>query len=295
MLEPVFDSLISVPRGLVYVALGLVMLYVAKLVRDLLTRHPIDEEVIQKQNRAEALRLSGYLFGVILVFSGATFHPGGWVIVSQDLGFNQQFGLDVLKVALYTLAGIVALNLVRLLMDRLILYKFKMEEEVIDQQNTGAGAAAFGINIAAGLTIAGAIAGEGGPEIALAFFILGLAVLVAFSLVYEWTTHQDIHREIEQNNPAVGIAFAGNLVAIGLVNLKALLGSFNGWAASTVEFLLFAVLGFILLYALRWLVDLVFFPKANVSRQLAEGRNTGVAFVESAVVISSALILFWTL
>ena len=289
-MDILIDILTYLPRGLVYVALGLVVLTLAKLVRDAVTRHRIEEEIVTKGNLAVALRLSGYLAGIILVFLGALYEPlGGDGYVG--LGFDRAFGLEVLWVFLYSLAGIVALNLMRLVTDRLVLYRFELEREIIQDQNAGAAAAEFGVNVASGLVIAGAIAGEGGPLNALAFFGLGLGVLILFALFYEWTTPFNIHDEIERDNPAVGIALGGNLIAIGLVTFKATFGDFVGWQAGILEFVVYSVVGFVLLYVLRLAVDLVLLPHTRVSQQVAGGRNVGVAFVETAVVVSSALIL----
>jgi len=288
--ELLIDILIYLPRGLIYVALGLVVLTIAKLARDAVTRHRIEEEIVDKSNLAVALRVSGYLAGVILVFLGAVYEPLG-VGVYGGLGIDRGFGLEVLWVFLYSLAGIVALNLMRLVTDRLVLYRFELEREIIQDQNVGAAAAEFGVNVASGLVIAGAIAGQGGPLNALAFFGLGLLVLVMFALFYEWTTPFNIHDEIERDNPAVGIALGGNLVAIGLVTFKATFGDFVGWQEGILEFVIYSVVGFALLYVLRLAVDLVLLPHTRVSEQVAAGRNVGVAFVETAVVVSSALIL----
>ena len=289
-MDILIDILTYLPRGLVYVALGLVVLTLAKLARDAVTRHRIEEEIVTKGNLAVALRLSGYLIGIILVFLGALYEPlGGDGYVG--LGFDRAFGLEVLWVFLYSLAGIVALNLMRLVTDRLVLYRFELEREIIQDQNAGAAAAEFGVNVASGLVIAGAIAGEGGPLNALAFFGLGLGVLILFALFYEWTTPFNIHDEIERDNPAVGIALGGNLIAIGLVTFKATFGDFVGWQAGILEFVVYSVVGFVLLYVLRLAVDLVLLPHTRVSQQVAGGRNVGVAFVETAVVVSSALIL----
>ena len=297
MIDAFIDTLQAFPRGLVYVGLGLVILVLAKLARDVVTQYKIDEEVTQKNNVAVALRLSGYLAGVILVFLGALYQPLT-LIAPEGLGFDRAFGEEVLRVFLYSLAGIVALNLVRPLMDRLIFYKFSMEREIVQDQNVGTGAAEFGMNVATGLLIAGAVAGDGGrTEIAaaltaLAFFGMGLAVLVVFSLFYQITTSFDIHSEIEGKNTAVGVALGGNLIAIGLVTFKALFGDFVGWGESIAAFLTFAVIGFALLYVLRLLIDLLILPSIKIANALSEGRNVGVAYIESAVVISAALILF---
>ena len=315
MIESFIDTLQAFPRGLVFVAEGLIVLVLAKLVRDAVTRHyRVDEEVVDKANLAVALRLSGYFIAIILVFLGVLYGPpagGGWFSYAElaeldaadKFGFNWELGEEVLRVFLYSLGGIAALNLVRVLFDRLILYKFHLEKEVVEDQNVGAGATEFGMYVATGLLIAGAVAGGTGSPgstlgegeaalVALAFFGMGLVLLVAFALFYEFTTPFDIHDEIERDNPAVGIAFGGNLIAIGLVTLKAVFGDFAGWGESIAAFLTYGVLGFALLYVMRVLIDLVLLPTVRVSQALASGRNVGVAFVESAVVISSAMILF---
>ena len=47
-----------------------------------------------------------------------------------------------------------------------------------------------------------------------------------------------------------------------------------------------------LLYAMRLLLDKLLLPSVSASNSIAVDRNVGVAFIESAVVISSAMILF---
>ncbi len=295
MIEAFINTLEFFPRGLVYVALGLVVLVLAKFSKDLMTRYRLDQEIVQNGNLAAAVGLSGYFLAVVLVFLGAVFQPLT-LVVSDGLGFNRAFGEDVLRVFLYSLAGIVALNLVSIVLDRLILYKFNVQKEIAEDQNVGTGAVQFGMNVAIGLVIAGAISGEGGgPDTSLAFFGMGLVVLILFAFFYDLTTPFGIHEEIEKDNAAVGIALGGNLIAMGIVTLKAVFGDFPGWSAGIAEFLTFAVLGFALLYVLRVLIDLILLPTIKVSNELAVGRNVGVAFIEGSVVIGSALILFFAI
>ncbi len=290
--EAILDTLKIIPRGLVFVGLGLIILVIAKYARDIITPYKIDDEVVGKKNLAVAVRLSGYFMGVILVFLGTLYQPLG-VAEVEGLGFDRAYAEDILRVFLYSLAGIAALNLVRIFMNRLILYKFDIEKEVVEGQNVGSGAAEFGMYVATGLLIAGAVAGQGGgPETAAAFFGLGLVLLVLFALFYQVTTSFDIHAEIESNNTAVGIAFGGNLIAIGLVTFKAVFGDFSGWTEGIAAFVIFGAVGFVLLYAMRLLLDKLLLPSVSASNAIAVDRNVGVAFIESAVVISSAMILF---
>ena len=304
MVDALVDTLEFFPRGLVYVGVGVVVLVLAKFAQDFLTPYRINEQLSHKDNTALGLSITGYFLGVIIVFVGVLYQPLT-VIRDDQWQFNGDFGMDVLEVFLYAVAGILVLNLARILVDKLVLYKFKTEKEIIEDQNAGAGAVEFAVYIAVGLVIAAATAGAGvsADEATVVesiirsavFFVLGMAVLMAFALFYQMTTPFDIHEEIEKDNAAVGIALAGNLIAIALVIFKAVFGEFVGWTEGIVSFVVFAVIGFVLLYVVRIIVDFALLPGTKVSDELAVDRNLGVAFIESGVVISAALILYFAI
>ena len=293
------DTIELFPRGIVYVGLGVLVLALAKLVQDFLTPYRINEQLTHKDNNALALSIAGYYFGVIATFVGAVYQP--LAVIEEDVyKFTEEFGWDVLEVFLYSVAGIVALNIARILVDKLVLYKFATEKEIIEDQNAGAGAVEFGVYVAVGLVIAAAIAGGGGGAEAsvlddsirsLVFFALGLVVLGLYALFYQLITPFDVHAEIEADNVAVGVAMGGNLIAIGIVALKAVFGEFVSWEASLAGFITFAVAGFALLYLVRLIADLIILPGTKIAHELAVDRNVGAAFIVSAVVISAALIL----
>ncbi len=304
MVDALVDTLEFFPRGLVYVGLGVVVLVLAKFAQDFLTPYRINEQLSRKDNTALGLSITGYFLGVIIVFVGVLYQPLT-VIRDDQWQFTGDFWFDVLEVFLYAVAGILVLNVARILVDKLVLYKFKTEKEIIEDQNVGSGAVEFAVYIAVGLVIAAATAGTGvsADEATIVesvirsvvFFVLGMAVLMAFALVYELTTPFDVHDEIEKDNAAVGIALAGNLIAIAIVIFKAVFGEFVGWTESLVSFAVFAVIGFVLLYVVRIIVDFAILPGTKVSSELTVDRNHGVAFIESAVVISAALILYFAI
>jgi uncharacterized membrane protein YjfL (UPF0719 family) len=301
------DTLEFFPRGLVYVGLGIVVLVLAKLVRDLLTSYSIVEEITKKNNPALGLSITGYYLGVIIVFVGVLYQPLT-VIHDGQWQLTGDFWSDVLEVFLYAVGGIILLNASRFAVDRLVLYKFKVDDKIIEKQNAGSASVVFGIYIAAALIIAAATAGagsgvEGGLDTSvvesilrsLAFFALGMVVLVLFALFYEFTTSFSIHEEIEGNNTAVGVALGGNLIAIGLVTFKAVFGEFVGWTESLTSFVTFAIIGFALLYVVRLVVDIVLLPGTKIAHELAVDRNLGVGFIEGGVVISTAMILLFAI
>ncbi len=295
MAEIFLDVLEQIPRGLVYVAVGVIVLVIARVAQDLTTPYKIQEQLNQKDNVALALSISGYYLGVIIVVLGAMYQPFA-IVIDDSLGFTTAYWQDVGIVFLYSIVGIVALNVARIVVDRLVLYDFSTVDEIINDHNAGTGAVEFAVYVAVGLVIAGAISGEGGgPETSAAFLALGLAALIIYTLFYEWTTSFDIHEEIERDNVAVGVALAGNLIAIGIVVFKAVFGEFVGWSESIIAFLVYAVVGFVLLYAIRFLVDLALFPHVKLADELAVDRNVGAAFIEGAALIGVSLILFFAI
>jgi uncharacterized membrane protein YjfL (UPF0719 family) len=289
------DVFEQIPRGLVYVVMGVVVLAIARIAQDIITPYKIQEQLNQKDNVALAVSISGYYFGVILVFLGGLYHPF-LVVADNTLGFTAAYWQEVGLVFVYSIVGIIVLNVARILVDKLVLHDFSTEEEIIRDHNAGTGVVEFAVYVAVGLVIAGAISGEsGGPETAVAFLLLGLVALIIYTLVYEWTTSFNIHEQIEADNVAVGVALAGNLIAIGIVVFKAVFGEFVGWTESIAGFVTYAVVGFVLLYAVRFVVDKVLFPHVRLADELAVDRNIGAAFIESAALISVSLILFFAI
>ena len=307
-LDALVDTLEFFPKGLIYVVLGLAVLFIAKVVQDLITRYSINQQVTGENNAALGLSLAGYYLGVVFVFVGALYQPLSVIRDDDWKPTSAGYWGEVLEVLIYALVGIVVLNVARLVVDRLVLHTFQTEKEIVEQRNIGAGAVEFGVYLATGLVIAGSIAGTGSTEAAgaevsaldsavrsLVFLGLGMSVLILYSLFYQLTTSYDIHGEIEQGNTAVGVALAGNLIAIGMVTFKAVFGEFVGWGESLAGFLIFAVLGFALLFVVRQIADVVLLPGAKLQQELAADRNLGVAFIISAVVISSSLILYFAI
>lgn len=304
VVDTLLETLQFFPRGLAYVALGVVVLYLAKWILDLATPYHVSDQLSRKSNAALGLSISGYLLGVIVVFVAVLYTP--FTSGDGDWRFTAEFGFDVIEVFLYSVGAIAVLNLTRYLIDHLVLYKFDVEKEIIENQNLAAGAVEFGVYLAVSLVVAASLAGYGDPQLGAAvpstldeiirsavFFVLGLGVLVLYALFYQVTTVYDIHDEIEKDNAAVGVTMAANLIAVALVAFKAVAGEFLGWSESLIGFVVFAVIGFLLLVIVRWIIDKAMFPKVKIADELSSAQNVGVAFIVGGVVISTALILLF--
>jgi uncharacterized membrane protein YjfL (UPF0719 family) len=114
-------------------------------------------------------------------------------------------------------------------------------------------------------------------------------------LVYERITPYNIHEEIEKDNVAAGVSFAGALVSVGIIIGLAGEGDFTAWSIDLPVYIGFAVLGLILLPIIRLLTDKVLLPTVKLSDEISaqEKPNVGAAYIEAFSYIAAAFIISW--
>jgi uncharacterized membrane protein YjfL (UPF0719 family) len=283
-----YEDLLLLGIDMVYVLVGVVILLAAKWFNDLVTPYCLDEQLRDRDNPAVGVAVCGYMIGVVSIYIGAVL-GGDLLGIPSLLVFVQVLGIDIA----YAVGGIAALALCRIVVDKIVLYKFSVEKEIITDRNVGTGAIEAGALIASGLIIAGAIHGPGGGWLsALIFFVLGQAVLVGYAHVYDRMTAYDLHEEVESDNVAAGVAFGASLIAMGLIVLNAINGQFVGWAENLTDFALYTVVGAVTLMMLRTVIDRLFLPGASLDYEIAHDRNMNAAWIEASVSISVAAMVF---
>lgn len=285
------DNIIrSAGLGVAYVILGIIVLIIAKIVKDLATPYRIDNELTKKDNPALGLALTGYFAGVIIVFIGAIVGPE-----VESLSTLQLF-IMVSVDFLYALGGILALNIGAWVVDMLVLTRFATSKEIIEDRNVGTGAVECGCYISTALIAAGAVSGEGGSWLsAIVFFVLGQGVLVLFARFYQFITKYDIHAEIENDNVAAGAALGFSFIAIGIIVMKGTVGDFFSWRENITWFAIYVLLGFALLMILRKVTDTLFLPGTSISHEIAHDRNLNAAWIEGVVASGIAVMVFFLL
>ncbi len=281
--------------SLSYVVLGFIVLVVAKVAKDLFTPFKIDEELTSRDNPALGIAVAGYFAGVVIIFLGAIIGPDDPGEITS-VAFLRSIGVDLL----YAIGGIVALNVGRGVVDKLVLYKFSTVKEIITDRNIGTGAVECGCFIATALIVAGAIHGESGNHAsgvltAVVFFVLGQLVLVLFTRCYQWATKYDVHEEIEKDNVAAGVALGASMIALGIVILRGTAGDFVGWGTNLTSFAIACLLGFVLLTTLRKVTDWMLLPGTTIAVEIARDRNINAAWIEGVVAIGMAAIIFFTI
>ncbi len=276
------DNLVS---AAIFIIGFFIFFFIGKVINNLLHReYNLNFELVEKDNAALALAVVGYYFGLVLAIGGT--------IVGPSVGLVE----DLYDLVIYGILSIILLNVSWFLCDKLILYKFRVSEELIRDHNQGTGVVSAGISVASGFIIYGAVSGEGGSIwTVLAFWALGQVLLILAGLVYELITPYNIHEEIKKDNVAAGVSFAGALVSIGVIIGLAGEGDFTAWSVDLPVYIGFAVLGLILLPIIRLLTDKVLLPTVKLSNEISaqEKPNVGAAYIEAFSYIAAAFIISW--
>ncbi len=278
-------SIDQVITALIYLVAVFFLFFVGKFIYDKLNRKfVLREELLQKDNFAVAIALVGYYLGLVFAVGGVLMGPSTYWLD------------DLLDILFYGIVAIVLLNLSAYINDKIILYKFDSTKEIIEDRNVGTGVVQAANHIAVGLIIYGAISGQGGDLItAGVFWVLGQVVLILASLIYNLITPFDIHDEIEKDNVAVGVAFAGMLISLGNVIRIGLAGDFISWEANLIQFGSFVVFGLILLPVLRLITDKILLPGESLTAELVHQKtpNVGAGAIEAFSYIAASFLLGW--
>lgn len=273
--------------GLIYIAAVFLLLLLAKLIYGRLNpRIDLRHQLFEKDNFAFSLEVVGYYLGLLLALGGLLAGPSaGWVD-------------DLIDIFFFGILTLILLNLSAWINDKIILSRFDNTKEIIEDQNAGTGAIEAGNHIANGLILAGAISGQGGDLLtALAFWGLGQVVLIIAGLVYNACLPFDLHDEVEKDNVAVGVAFAGVLIAVGNIVRFATEGDFMSWWSHLSDFALFALIGLILLPVVRWGTDVLLVPGVKLTDELVnqDKPNVGAGLLEAFSYVAASMLIGWTL
>ena len=279
-------SVNQILTGFIYLAVVLALLVIGKWVYDALHRRfVLRTELIEKDNVAVALAVAGYYLGLVIVLGGVVSGPASFSVVD-----------DVIGLVIFGLLAIVLLNLSAWINDKVVFSSFDNEKEIVEDRNAGMGAVEGGNYVAVGLITAGAMSGEGGLLPGLVFWVSGLVALVVAGLLYDKITSYDLHDQIEKNNVAVGVSFAGVLIGFGNIIRLAGQGDFVSWNESLTEFGYYTVVGLILLPFIRLFADKVLLPCASLSDELVKARpNLGAGVIEAVIYLAASMLIGLTL
>ena len=284
----ILDGILS---SFVYLIASFVLFMVGKFVYQLF--HPkvkVGHELLEKDNFAFSVAYVGYFIGLLLAIGSAVY------------GESEGLIIDLMDIGVYGLLAILLLNTSIIINDKIILRKFSVKKEILEDRNVGTGVVEGANAVATGLIVLGAIHGdgygEGGPIVtAIVYWLLGQVLMFVTALVYNAITPYDIHEEIEKDNVAVGIGMAGAMIAIANLIRFALMHDFEDWYI-TLENVGFDVgIGLVFLPVARLLTDKILLPGKKLTDEIVnqENPNKGAALVEAFAYVGGSVLICWAL
>jgi uncharacterized membrane protein YjfL (UPF0719 family) len=277
--------------AVVYLAMAFVIFLVGKMVYQLLHRSiSVKEELVKKDNLAFSLSHVGYFIGLLLSVGSAIVGPSNGLVN------------DIIDIAVYGGLAIILLNISVFITDKVLLRSFSVRKEIIEDQNSGTGIIEGAVSVASGLIIFGAVTGESDSLIsgiisAVVFWAVGQVALIITSKMYNLITPYNIHEHIEKDNVAVGIGYAGALIAMANLIRFGISGDFEGWGVTLSGAGLEVAVGLVLLPVMRYVTDKILLPGESLTNEIInqERPNIGAAIIEAFAYIGGSVLITWCL
>lgn len=276
----ILDTILT---AITYLALCFILFIVGKWVYRLFQRNiNVQQELVEKDNFAFAVAHVGYFIGLLLA------------IVSAIVGPSEGLYYDIIDITVYGLLAIVLLNFSILINDKIVLRKFSVYKEIIIDRNAGTGVVEGASAIGTGLIILGAVSGEGGGFLsAIVFWIIGQLLLIITAYVYTIITPYDVHAEIERDNVAVGLGFAGALISIANLIRYGLMVDFFEWSTAFTSVGIDVLIGLAFLPLVRFLTDKILLPGRSLTDELVnqEHPNVGAGLIEAFAYVGGSVLI----
>jgi uncharacterized membrane protein YjfL (UPF0719 family) len=224
----------------------------------------------------------GVRFGLFLMASAIPF-----IGLLEPSGAGLRQDLDV--VAFYGLISIVLLIISREVNDKLILYKFSNDAEVIGKKNTSVAIVEGASYLGTAFIVSGAFANvDAGIGASLIWFAVGQCVLVVLDNIYGLVA-PGLQEALAAQNLACAFSLGGFLVSGGIALGSAISGQSYGWAQDGIDVGYFLAIWFAVIAVIHLTMNRLFLPGTTVRKELFVDRNVAAGIIEAVVFITVTL------
>jgi uncharacterized membrane protein YjfL (UPF0719 family) len=267
------------------VAVTLGLLVLLRIGQRLLTPDHTASVIFREGNTARRMVQVGQVLAVFFVAAAAVKNCVDGISLVHD----------ALWVSAFSVAGLVLLVLSERLGIALLL-RSRLPAEIA-RGNVAAGVAAGGQYVASGLVTAHSLAGHDvrGFGLSLAFFVLAQVTLQAFVGLFRALTVYDDAEQIQGENLAAAISYAGVAISVAILVARALEGDFVSWSVSLRAYGMALLFAFALWPVRQIVVQGVLLGGAlklrggNLDDGIVAQRNAGVGVLEAASYVATAL------
>lgn len=269
------------------VGTGIALLVLFHLVQRIFSpKHTVGGDA-RGTNVAYLLVQAGHVLAALLLVPG---------IVKEALTHHESLQQSAFWAAAFVVVGIALIQIVGQLGIRL-LHQSTLPAE-LEKGNVAAGLTAGANYVAVGILAAPAIAGSDlhGLGLSIAFFGIAVATLAVYVLLFRWLTTYDDADQIQGENLAAAISYAGVSISVAVVLSRALKGGdFEGWRVALTGFSLVACSAFALYPVRQIIVQGLILGRMPTIRggslddAIGVDRNAGMAVMEALAYLGTAI------
>jgi len=224
----------------------------------------------------------GVRFGLFLLASAIPFLN---LLQPSDVGLKEDFNI----LAFYGLISIVLLIIAREVNDKLILYKFSNDAEVIGKKNTSVAVIEGASYLGTAFIISGAFSNvDSGIGAALIWFVIGQCILVVLDNIYSLGA-PGIQDALAAQNIACAFSLGGFLLAGGIALGSAISGESHGWAQDSIDVAYFLAVWLLVMTVVHLAMNRLFLPGTSLRKELFVERNVAAGLIEAVVFITVTL------
>ena len=274
--------------SLIYITISCLVLIFAKWLYLKTIKYDMYEE-IKKGNVTAVIPYCGFLLGNVAVLIGA-FIGDSLMLLRYELIYY----------VIYAFLGVALMLFSGFIVEKAILHQFNNKDEIVRDRNIGTAAVYFGMYLASGLIISACVTGDTlaahgkgyGIVSSIVYYVLGMIFLIIFAKIYDKLTPYSLLDEIENDNVAVGIAFGGNIIAIGLILMRATIGDVGTWQHGMLLYFIDLTVIVMLLPSVSFILDRLVVRAINIKKEI-KNNNVAAGFAEACVIVSFALLIFY--
>ncbi len=274
--------------SLIYVVLSCFVLIFAKWLYTKMIKYSMYDE-IQKGNVTAVIPYCGFLLGNVAILIGA--YVGDSAMLLR---------YDLIYYLVYAILGVLLMLFSGFIVEKTILHQFNNVDEIVRDRNIGTAAVYFGMYVASGLIISACVTGDTlathgrwyGLISSVVYYTLGMIFLMLFAKIYDKLTPYSLLDEIEQDNVAVGVAFGGNIIAIGLILMRATIGDIGTWQHGMLLYFIDLAAIILLLPSVAFVLDRMVVKSINIKKEIKKN-NVACGLAEAFVIVSFAILIFY--
>ena len=229
-------------------------------------------EMMFRDNPALGIRYALFAIAVVTallgIFDRSTGDAGAWFFIQ------------------HALLALVLIYLSRHLNDRLILYHFDNNREVVQEKSIAVAIVEGATYLASAHIIGAAFADwEDGLIIALEWFVIGQLLLIVLALLYR-AADRAVDAALDNQNIAVGISLGGYLLAGGIVCGALISGPSLGWRHDLVTVAIYLATWIVLMLAAHLVSNAIVFRASRLGDEVVEQRNIAAALFKAVIFLA---------